>query len=210
MERKTRRLDPQRRVRTGEIHIVQCVRARVPASQEPQWWPIAGPWHEDRRWIRFDQHHYHVDWRFVERERIEKVVKAERGFCGDGHGQLIAGQVITAQLIVPEPYRAKRARADVLPPGPRDAWMRALRRRCVDEWPVSWHESENWTDWIKDLEHAFEAKHLVRKGDRIFCPHKAMELSDRPVEEDGTIECPLHGLRWCIRTGRLKLQEDWQ
>ncbi|MET0100184.1 MAG: Rieske 2Fe-2S domain-containing protein [Sedimenticola sp.] len=33
------------------------------------------------------------------------------------------------------------------------------------------------------------------------CPHEAVDLSDVPLDEDGCITCPLHGLRVCPRGG---------
>lgn len=36
-------------------------------------WPVLGPKHEDREIIEFDDHHYHIDWRFVDIEFFEAI-----------------------------------------------------------------------------------------------------------------------------------------
>jgi hypothetical protein len=37
----------------------------------------------------------------------------------------------------------------------------------------------------------------------LICPHKGADLSHCPADENGVVECPLHGLRWNVHTGSL-------
>jgi 3-phenylpropionate/trans-cinnamate dioxygenase ferredoxin component len=51
---------------------------------------------------------------------------------------------------------------------------------------------------------------LVNMGGVIYalrdrCPHQEFPISAGAVMDDGTIECPLHGARFDVRTGRVCL-----
>jgi 3-phenylpropionate/trans-cinnamate dioxygenase ferredoxin subunit len=51
---------------------------------------------------------------------------------------------------------------------------------------------------------------LVNLGGEIYalhdrCPHQEFPISAGAVMDDGTIECPLHGARFDVRTGRVCL-----
>ena len=51
---------------------------------------------------------------------------------------------------------------------------------------------------------------LVNLGGAIYalhdrCPHQEFPISAGAVMDDGTIECPLHGARFEIATGRVRL-----
>ena len=197
------------KIRAGEVRQVLCVHAMMPPMVcRPVWWPTAGPWHEDREWIGFDLHHFHIDWRFVAQNVIDGIVKKNGRPYEKGHGKVLSSQVIVAEMIIPEGGSVlDRRRQDGLPEGKEDQWMKWQGRICVNEDPASWHESEKWVvEWFGKLENAYQDTDLVRKGHRLFCPHKGMELTDMTVAGDGTIECPLHGLKWCVASGRLRVQ----
>lgn len=76
-----------------------------------------------------------------------------------------------------------------------------LRRKCLREMP----------EFPDGLMHLLEPHFQDQKlcGDR--CPHQGFSLKGFPVAEDGTIVCPLHGLKWDTKTGamvsRLKREE---
>ncbi|WP_373545705.1 Rieske 2Fe-2S domain-containing protein [Chamaesiphon sp.] len=43
----------------------------------------------------------------------------------------------------------------------------------------------------------------MRMTDRYVCPHQQLSLRGVPVNSDGEIVCPAHGLKWCTKTGSL-------
>jgi nitrite reductase/ring-hydroxylating ferredoxin subunit len=39
------------------------------------------------------------------------------------------------------------------------------------------------------------AEPIRAKGGRLLCPHRKVDLSNFPPDENGIVVCPLHGLR---------------
>ena len=84
---------------------------------------------------------------------------------------------------------------------------------ALPEHPETWFRHEvrtmseglRWanTAWMRELERRYADAKLT--GDNAMrCPHKGANLEGIEADADGTVECPLHGLRWCTRTGRLR------
>ena len=82
---------------------------------------------------------------------------------------------------------------------PEESYLRVLRRKCRAQYPpyptktVSRH-------WLPDLEHAYRNARITQP---MTCPHREGDLRASPVV-DGVVTCPLHGLSWDLRTGRLR------
>lgn len=119
--------------------------------------------------------------------------------------------VITANNIVPEDRepdqsnspgpKGVRGLPSTCPPVDRIAedvsWLRTRRLKCKAQWPA--YPDAKSVHWLGALEMAYSGQRLKRG---LVCPHKGTDLST--IKPDGmVITCPLHGLRWNVRTGEL-------
>ena len=189
----------------GSFYVVPCVRAGWPnIDDKPRWWPILGPQHEDGEFINFPYQHFHVDYRFLD-AKARKLVSVALG------SSLAFSAVITANNIVPEDRepdqsnspgpKGVRGLPSTCPPVDRIAedvsWLRTRRLKCKAQWPA--YPDAKIVHWLGALEMAYSGQRLKRG---LVCPHKGTDLST--IKPDGmVITCPLHGLRWNVRTGEL-------
>ena len=177
--------------------VVPCVRARLETMElrdTVRWWPIIGRWHEDKQTIGFRWWHFHIDWRMVNEQT--RMVAQEMLRIGAG----AIAKVIVADDIVPEGTEHWNGMTigtnQALPEHP-DTWFRYEARTMSEglRWPK--------TRWIRELESRYSDARLT--GDNAMrCPHKGADLEGIQTDADGTVECPLHGLRWCTRTGQMR------
>lgn len=78
--------------------------------------------------------------------------------------------------------------------------VRYVLRKCHRTWPeYPAHKAR----FLPYLESAYAGERL-KPG--LACPHKGAPLQGLEVH-DGCVTCPLHGLRWCVETGKLKRRE---
>lgn len=165
----------------------------VPMIEHPwrwgraRWWPVLGPMHEDRQWIGFKPQHYHVDVRFFNTTQWRLL-----GRGGDElRDQKAAGWPISI-------YESPRWG---VPPVWRPA--RCERERAGFALPGAQRFLAKTGKSFPRLLAVFAGSRLRRDADGIWvCPHKGLALGSCPVEPDGTIICPLHGLRWHADDGR--------
>lgn len=54
--------------------------------------------------------------------------------------------------------------------------------------------------WLRRLEAAY-ANQVLKPG--LVCPHRGASLRGLPVDAEGCVVCPLHGLKWNVTTGKL-------
>ena len=173
---------------------------------QPRWWPIIGPWHEDGALLAFATYHFHLDWRFVDRpSRHAASNRVDRTHAGSEIAQVIIGRHIVPVGATPTDHSAGwTTRADertgecgrALPEGDTARWFRHETPPPVTLAPTTWWRH---TEWRGTLEEAFEGAHLI--GPERRCPHRGVPLANIDPDAHGIIECPLHGLRWCARTG---------
>jgi hypothetical protein len=82
-------------------------------------------------------------------------------------------------------------------------WACDVLRTEEQAWPYRL-PAEAWPSWDKVVRPTLEgiyAKAHLKPG--LICPHKGADLTHCPADENGVVECPLHGLRWNIHTGEL-------
>lgn len=75
--------------------------------------------------------------------------------------------------------------------------VRLKMRRPFRVWPV---ERAKWFNLLQD---AYQDK-TAHRG---ICPHKGADMKTLPVDADGCVTCPLHGLKWDAKTWQLKRQD---
>lgn len=166
----------------GRFYVVPCVLGKW--RHLTRYWPVMGSQHEDREHLDFPHQHYHIDWRFVGRPDIDWFGAALQGHTD--HDGLAANYGVPLMV-------GPRINVGGLP-------KPVLRRRkCHREHVLPFHRVARG-GWQKSMETAYVGCKLA--AGRV-CPHRGYDLSREPVNADGTITCPLHGLRWNAATGEL-------
>ena len=133
----------------------------------------------------------------------EQVRLAAQKMIRIGAGPI--AKVIVADEIVPEGMERWRGvtlgESPILPEQPK-TWFRHEVRTMSKG--LRWSN----TAWMRELERRYANAKLTGEN-AMRCPHKGVNLEGVEADGDGTVECPLHGLRWCIRTGRLRPRTQW-
>ena len=178
----------------GKFYRVPCVYAKWPDRYvAPRWWPVIGPQHEDAEFINADYQHYHVDFRFLN-EESRQMLRGPQGPSRAFSVVITSVNIVAAAVGLP----AEGSSAERLPED--DSWLQVKRLKCKALWPAY---PSRFAWWLGELEAAYLGERL-REG-RI-CPHKGTDLST--IRPDGdVVTCPLHGLRWNVRTGELEPQQ---
>ena len=202
----------------GKIYQVPCVRTIWRSiSEHPVWIPVNGPMHEDEEIISVPFFHWHLDWRFLSRKQMNAIRE-----CGYGSYNLPRESEVFMNVIsdiypdLGEEWQKENYRRtgedgwmalEDLPRGdiPTESYLRVKPRRCNGEYPA--YPAEFMLDhWLPDLEQAYR-DHVIKGS--LICPHKGGDLAGSPVI-NGTVTCPLHGLRWNLQTGKMAPRMDDQ
>lgn len=151
---------------------------RVPAIEVRGWFrfsgfvPVIGPEHDDAEIIKFPYLHYHVDWRFISKERFEYFQRFA-GWPNSVYGSVVERATRRGIQILSDPVlklmKCKRA----LPPYPH---VRA--------------------PWLGELSAKFACAKLING----HCPHRGIHVSQM-IRDGDILTCPGHGLRWNAVTG---------
>lgn len=146
------------------------------------WYPVIGAKHEDAEHIKFPHQHYHPDWRFMPEWSWEQStdIGVQRAF----------GSPLCHR---PIPWSDMN---EVAPFGP----LTYRRRKCKRIPPVNTIFAEQKNG--RALHDAWLGKDAHRGPFGLICPHRGTALGTMPINEDGTVTCPLHGLKFCARTGK--------
>lgn len=177
-------------VRVGETYLVNAVFTNP--SSEP--WsgariPVIGTPHSDLEVIKFPYEHWHVDWRFVSAEILERVKK----------------WITSEQLLFKTPVKSYKNHHLGIP-------VLVRRSGQPHRIPLVYLRNHDLFDddvaWLADLERA----HLDRRMSCNACPHRGISLVGAPEGDPGAVVCPGHGLQWDKQTGILRpramLNED--
>ena len=196
-------------------------------SNSPMWWPVNGPLHEDPE-LDFPYHHFHIDARYIPPKRWDRILKAFRGevrrirqtyhysesySAEEAVYHQLAATPLMAALIAPRSinttiidhvtdrdtklgYNLKersRLSTSALSTFPEQEWKRVNKveafrpMKTVPRLSGQRSQLKRWHNVPLDL-------------NKMVCPHRGADLSG--IEpEDGLITCPLHGLRFCAKTG---------
>lgn len=159
----------------GRFYLVPCVRGVWYGRMGN--WPVLLPFHEDRAVIGFEPWHYHLDRRF-----LPNLMFADTGILPV---LTPAGRMNRSPLQV-----SPKCNPDGLPPPVE------RRRKCRRRIGLLGYDNVRWAPALR----ADYREDRLRPG--MICPHKGVCLATMPVI-DGVVECPAHGLRWDVATGRL-------
>lgn len=146
--------------------------------------PVIGPLHDDREIIGFADQHWHIDFRFLNVRLWNAWGRGRRGRL-NVFGRVVSLKNTTA-AVTSRVVRCKRA-MPVFPTVVSSPWSTKTDLQTVS--------------WLKPLEDAFAAHRI--KTSCATCPHRGVPLTGLPVNKDGVIVCPGHGLAWNATTGEL-------
>ena len=177
-------------------------------TEPPEWTPVMGPLHQDLEHFEVEDHHYHVDPRFIDEHTEEQAFLAtERRLLFTDDDWHRAYRIVVAAFPVPENgdryFVVKSHRTEI---HARDeygkridhrtkGWGAArirLRRRtleCRRELPPASITADDMNIGFHELHNAYRGA----CGD--VCPHKGYDLRSIPVDRDGYRRCPMHQLR---------------
>ena len=195
----------------GRYYEVPCVRARW-CHWKPAWVPVLGPWHNDEKLLAFKPDHYHPDLRFVSDAML---ARASGSPAAPRSGSPQAYPIVVEQIMPttqPDPasrndfmYGYVHKHPDLVKLPPRDeTWFRIRRMKCKRAslgFPAHLPAAMIWQARL--CEAYADAK---LKPGRV-CPHRGADLSTIPPDENGVVQCPLHGLFWNVETGRLSIDD---
>lgn len=166
----------------------------VPIIRDYPWhgkrgdWPVLGPLHEDAEFFGFSEVHYHVDVRFL-------TARLRNWAARQLVGRYQSNDIERDLALVASAYPLS-SRGEAVPKG-RPA---TRRLKCI----VASHLTPLLKIAPASIEAALANRYgspaaPIRKADgRILCPHRKVDLSQFPPDNDGTVTCPLHGLKVCV------------
>lgn len=159
----------------GKWYLVPHVKQAMVGCPEVSWEvPVLGHAHADPE-LGVSVKHLHFDTRFLSRALIKDL--------------RIKHQVDTRVVPVedgPSVYRISDGKVFL---------KRARCARLHTRWPELHTKSNMMTSWAK----RYRGKALL-KGH--ICPHRGFDVSNVVPDKDGNIVYPLHGLKFCGKTGK--------
>ena len=163
----------------GQTYLVPSIIYKMFNDNEPRWYPVMGTRHEDADHLKFPWEHFHPDWRFMPAAVVAKAMRA--GGRRYGTQALFGYPLQMHGLDVPEKTEYRRRKCVRTMPENVILASMPLARGHFDAWE------------------GVDAK----RGPRgLVCPHRGTILGSVTPNPDGTITCPLHGLKFCARTGK--------
>lgn len=179
----------------GRRYWVPCVRAKG------MLWPVIGPQHADAD-LGVPEQHLHCDARFLSERQVQHNLDVmfaatasvpdawfpkevqDLGVTREDALEFIRRSPSAAMLAAALALPVERLRAPTL-------HLRVCKREAVDA-GVGW--------FLPQLE---QQHATARAVDCRTCPHRGTPLMSLPVDGDGGVVCPAHGLRWSKATGML-------
>lgn len=166
----------------GRYYFVRCI------ELGGRWWPVIGAVHADPE-IGASYNHLHYDTRFLNKKQLEANRKVGEGGMYRAGSTVITGDAAAMAIV-------HIVQNNTLTPG-EPGEQRYRRLRCVRAQLTFPAELPP----VEALE-AIYKKSWVKKDCRT-CPHRGFPLASMPVDAEGGIVCPGHGLRWNATTGHL-------
>ena len=159
--------------------------------------PVVGTVHDDAEHIRADFQHIHVDYRFLCQRDHRRLL--HRTGVDDDHSGVNPVFILPISVVVPadteQPITIEEA---IRSNHSTEKWLGVRRRPYLGPYPEYPQGERIW--WHSALTAAYADRQLI---DGHICPHQGTDLAGIVPDHAGVVTCPLHGLRWCARTGRI-------
>lgn len=164
----------------GRQYRVPCVIRYTGGKMS--FWPVIGPWHEDKDIIGFDWHHFHYDVRFLSKAQMNTLSP----FRSEAYALV---SVFTNETGI---RGARDTEQPVL------HWKRRLLKREMPDFPSTSSVDGSKNKLSTNIEAAFKDVKMTC----MTCPHRGFKLTGLPVK-DGNVVCNGHGLKWNLSTGEM-------
>ena len=192
----------------GKTYLVLAVRTKWPLTGESKaqtrWVPIMGPPHSDNDVVNFPPMHWHADPRFLDYGELWKdnaVYQIYRYFAQSEF--CLERAYINSPIpeVAPDPAVTGREPEHVKIADLKDSRHPPESYYRIMAFTMQRHIVPDQDDqpWLLELTEQFRDKTLV---DGRYCPHRRAGAGIEP-DAAGVITCPLHGLRWCAKTGQV-------
>lgn len=158
----------------GQAYLANAIK------HQDLWHPIIGNLHTDPEFTGQQAatiKHYHVDMRLLDDKLWKFWGMNDNKFLNSPYGFFPAVGILNESLTE------------------KDERPFVCQRSFPDYRKVHLH-----TNGMQDVESKFK-DHII-KLDKPICPHHGAPLGNVPIR-DGVLTCPLHGLNWCSKTGKL-------
>ncbi len=169
----------------GRFYMVPSIFGKY-ASRE-DWWPVLLPAHTDGDFFpTFPWHHYHIDYRFLAARKLSYL--AGRTYSARQYTSGYPIVVTGPKLPETRPWH-DQVKSDQKPT------LRQLK--CTSANPgFPYRDSVEIKRLCKSFMEGVGGARCIRtKSGRALCPHQRVDLSSYPVDTDGTVICPAHGLK---------------
>lgn len=169
----------------GETYLVRCVMAQTFGEVKPEWLPIIGKKHNDKKYGFGTYEHYHFDVRFLNEkqyDRLTKLIEDERKNPRYIHPALNPLQWVCSEKEVMDGTEIKRP---------------FVCLRAMPEYPADNSSVSTQTNFVE------AHREKCFKPSRPFCPHQKVYLGNLPCTIDQKVVCPGHGLAWNLATGKM-------
>lgn len=145
------RVDQVDKVEVGRFYLAPTVKHRFGLFVRD--WPIIGPLHEDKEVIGLGAYHYHFDFRFLDNDVMNWMIKR----FGYEH------KFVLSQHSLEDPLQFQPV-----------IYKRRKCRREFNRWPVE------MVPWYPALVEKYKDQHL---GPAMICPHKGASLKGVQVKD---------------------------
>lgn len=182
------------RLVVGQKYRRPCVRTQWHGSYII-WLPVIGTIHDDRKHIGAAFQHLHVDYRFL-RSEIRTALDHKPHSSPKRLNRVFSTPVSNVWPLGLDDHPISLddpQLADV----PIATWLVTRPRVYHGPYPDYPHDIAPWT---KAMNQAYAGQSLI---DGTTCPHQGTDLSGFAPNAQGVITCPLHGLQWCAKTGKI-------
>ena len=174
---------------TALLDRVPCVLGIWAGLREPRWWPVLpSPLHHDKEYLDFPAWHFHVDGRYLTNYQNQAALGDLAARNKFGFHPMYISPLVT--FVRPGTHERIFNNEDV---DRVKSFLTGCRRTRLLQQLRPMPPTPAYSE-AGSFQRLFDAyPDPVAAGGR--CPHKGADLTGLPCNSDGTVTCPLHGLR---------------
>jgi len=181
-------------VEVGKYYKVPCVKAKaIYPFMDWNYIPINSHLHEDVKVIGFKHRHWHIDWRFANRELFNDRVKGARDE---------SSKEVASVISLMETHELDE---NFMVTDSEEIFYRRLkckrRYQAGDFFSGSFYQMQkSKNSWPIQLSKKFCSAKLKEINGQFICPHKGVVIDKNCKDHDGNYVCPGHLLRFNPKT----------
>jgi hypothetical protein len=192
----------------GRFYKVPCIRhfwmnyGSFGCRERKLWVPVLLPAHRDPDLLKAEPGpHYHFDVRFMSHRAADLFC-----FTWEHKDDLQSWRRLMTNIMWEfSEERAMGYRFKI-------KWKRRKCLRSMPPFPLNVRNNRNSQNPVKRsrVSQILESQFIGRRvcSNRLVCPHRGISLRGLPVQADGSIICPGHGLKICTERMQVVYRED--